>query len=43
MVRAGGGRVSRLDGGDATDEDPVRIASNGHLHDALLAVVRAGA
>ena len=37
LVRAGGGRVTRLDGRDATDDDLDRIASNGAIHDELLA------
>jgi myo-inositol-1(or 4)-monophosphatase len=37
LVRAAGGRVTRLDGRDATDDDLERIASNGAIHDALLA------
>lgn len=36
LVRAAGGRVTTLDGRDAVDEDPERIASNGRLHDDLL-------
>jgi myo-inositol-1(or 4)-monophosphatase len=37
LVRAAGGRVTRLDGRDANDEDLQRIASNGRIHDELLA------
>ena len=36
LVRAAGGRVTRLDGRDATDDDVERVASNGRIHDALL-------
>jgi fructose-1,6-bisphosphatase/inositol monophosphatase family enzyme len=36
LVRAGGGRVTRLDGHDAAVDDLVRICSNGHVHDELL-------
>ena len=37
LVRAAGGRVTRLDGRDAHDDDVHRIASNGRIHDELLA------
>ena len=37
LVRAAGGRVTRLDGRDSTDEDLEKIASNGAIHDELLA------
>lgn len=37
LVRAAGGRVSALDGRDATDDDIEKIASNGLIHDELLA------
>jgi len=37
LVRAAGGRVTRLDGRDANDDDLQKIASNGHIHDELLA------
>ena len=37
LVRAAGGRVTRLDGRDADDDDVQRIASNGRIHDELLA------
>jgi len=40
LVRAAGGRVTRLDGGDATDDDLERIASNGAIHDELLGCLR---
>jgi myo-inositol-1(or 4)-monophosphatase len=36
LVRAAGGRVTRLDGYDAHDEDLQKIASNGLIHDELL-------
>jgi myo-inositol-1(or 4)-monophosphatase len=37
LVRAAGGRVTRLDGRDSGDEDLEKIASNGVIHDELLA------
>ena len=37
LVRAAGGRVTRLDGRDSTDDDMQKIASNGVIHDELLA------
>jgi myo-inositol-1(or 4)-monophosphatase len=40
LVRAAGGRVTRLDGRDAVDEDEVRVASHGAIHDALLERLR---
>ena len=40
IVRAAGGRVTRLDGSDAVDEDLERVASNGHIHHALLKCLR---
>jgi myo-inositol-1(or 4)-monophosphatase len=40
LVRAAGGRVTRLDGRDAVDEDAERIASHGAIHDALLECLR---
>jgi myo-inositol-1(or 4)-monophosphatase len=36
LVRAAGGRVTRLDGTDSTDDDLEKISSNGRIHDALL-------
>jgi myo-inositol-1(or 4)-monophosphatase len=36
LVRVAGGRVTRLDGRDSTDDDPEKIASNGAIHDELL-------
>jgi myo-inositol-1(or 4)-monophosphatase len=36
LVRAAGGRVTRLDGRDAFDEDVERVAAHGAIHDALL-------
>ncbi len=36
LVRAAGGRVTRLDGRDSRDEDLQKIASNGLIHDELL-------
>ena len=41
LVRAAGGRVSTLPGSDAADEDLEKIASNGRIHDELLAELRA--
>jgi myo-inositol-1(or 4)-monophosphatase len=41
LVRAAGGRVTTLSGADATDEDLEKIASNGRIHDELLAELRA--
>ncbi|WP_426958943.1 inositol monophosphatase family protein [Muricoccus radiodurans] len=41
MVRAAGGRVTRLDGVDAGDDDLEKIASNGLIHDELLAILNA--
>ena len=40
LVRAAGGRVTRLDGTDSRDEDVQKIATNGLIHDALLACMR---
>lgn len=40
LVRAAGGRVTRLDGRDSRDHDLQKIASNGLIHDALLACMR---
>jgi myo-inositol-1(or 4)-monophosphatase len=40
LVRAAGGRVTRLDGRDAVDEDEERVASHGAIHDALLECLR---
>jgi myo-inositol-1(or 4)-monophosphatase len=37
LVRAAGGRVTTLAGADARDEDLEKIASNGRIHDELLA------
>ena len=36
LVRAAGGRVTRLDGRDSRDDDLQKIASNGSIHDELL-------
>lgn len=41
LVRAGGGRITTLAGADAQDEDLEKIASNGRIHDELLAELRA--
>ncbi|HSC97299.1 MAG TPA: inositol monophosphatase [Casimicrobiaceae bacterium] len=40
LVRAAGGRVTRLDGTDATDDDLERVVTNGRIHDELLACLR---
>jgi fructose-1,6-bisphosphatase/inositol monophosphatase family enzyme len=40
LVRAGGGRVTRVDGGDSRIDDLEKIASNGHIHEELLAHLR---
>jgi myo-inositol-1(or 4)-monophosphatase len=40
LVRAAGGRVTTLAGTDATDADLEKIASNGLIHDELLAALR---
>jgi myo-inositol-1(or 4)-monophosphatase len=36
LVRAAGGRVTRLDGRESADDDLQKIASNGLIHDQLL-------
>jgi myo-inositol-1(or 4)-monophosphatase len=41
LVRAAGGKVTTLSGADASDEDLEKIASNGRIHDELLAELRA--
>lgn len=41
LVRAAGGKVTTLSGADSTDEDLEKIASNGRIHDELLAELRA--
>jgi myo-inositol-1(or 4)-monophosphatase len=40
LVRAAGGQVTRLDGRDSRDEDLQKIATNGLIHDELLACLR---
>jgi myo-inositol-1(or 4)-monophosphatase len=40
LVRAAGGKVTRLDGADASDADAYKIASNGSIHAELLACIR---
>lgn len=40
LVRAAGGRITRLDGRDAHDDDLQKIASNGRIHDELLECLR---
>ena len=41
LIRAAGGRVTRLDGRDAAIDDLERIATNGLIHDELLATLNA--
>lgn len=40
LVRAAGGRVTRLDGRDSDDADFEKIATNGPIHDELLASLK---
>ncbi len=40
LLRAAGGRISRLDGSDANDDDEVRIATNGAIHAELLGILK---
>lgn len=40
LVRAAGGRVTRLDGIDSSDEDVEKVATNGRIHDELLDCLR---
>jgi len=40
LVRAGGGRVSTLEGRDSSVEDLEKLATNGLIHDELLAQLR---
>jgi len=40
LVRAAGGRVTRLDGKDSDDADFEKVATNGPIHDALLAALK---
>ena len=40
LIRAGGGRVSMLDGRDSTVDDLEKIATNGLIHDELLAQLK---
>lgn len=40
LVRAGGGRVTRLDGNNAAVDDLERICSNGQIHEELLVHLR---
>jgi histidinol-phosphatase len=40
LVTEAGGRVSDLSGNDVRSGDGTVLASNGHLHDALLELVR---
>jgi myo-inositol-1(or 4)-monophosphatase len=40
IVRGAGGRITRLDGSEAGDDDAERVASNGHLHTELLACLK---
>lgn len=39
IVRAAGGRVTNFEGKDWTTRDDMIIASNGHIHDELLAIM----
>jgi histidinol-phosphatase len=41
IITEAGGRVSDLDGNDALSGNGTVLASNGHIHDALLDLVRA--
>jgi fructose-1,6-bisphosphatase/inositol monophosphatase family enzyme len=41
LVRAAGGRVSRLDGVDCVDDDLEKIGSNGLIHEELLRCLNA--
>lgn len=40
LVRAAGGKVTRVDGKDSGVDDIEKIASNGHIHDELLSQLR---
>ena len=40
LVRAAGGKVTRLDGRDSDDADFEKIATNGLIHDELLAALK---
>lgn len=40
MVTEAGGRVSDLEGNDVLSGNGTVLASNGHIHDALLELVR---
>lgn len=40
LIRAAGGRVTRLDGRDSDDADFEKVATNGPIHDELLACLK---
>jgi myo-inositol-1(or 4)-monophosphatase len=40
MVEEAGGRLTALDGGPLDPEAPTVVASNGRIHDDMLAVLR---
>jgi histidinol-phosphatase len=40
IITEAGGRVSDLDGNDVLSGNGTVLASNGHIHDALLSLVR---
>jgi myo-inositol-1(or 4)-monophosphatase len=40
LVEEAGGRITDLDGGPLSLDAPAVVASNGHVHDAMLAVLR---
>jgi myo-inositol-1(or 4)-monophosphatase len=43
IVQEAGGRVSALDGGPWTAASGNIVASNGHIHEEMLAIIRASA
>ena len=40
LVEEAGGRLTSIDGGPLDLEKPALVASNGHIHDAMLAILR---
>jgi myo-inositol-1(or 4)-monophosphatase len=40
LVKEAGGRVTAIDGGPLDIDTPTLVASNGHIHDAILAILR---
>ena len=40
LVEEAGGRLTSIDGGPLDLEKPTLVASNGHIHDAMLAILR---